>query len=229
MTKGLRRQRVTLLVWALVLVGLPLAIVTQLVLGPENYGAPSGSQPGGKLEVRVVDEGDDPLVDHPVEFQLWRSGGLPETAVTLRSNREGRVVYDAPALEGKYRILAGGGDLQRVGRERSFVDDKGRPVELKEVELTLRPAAVLELTLTRTEDLSPASGEVTIVGKAKGGALFGLLGAPIKAGEPFADGYCELDGLPPFSGEVQVRFKDGAELRFTVDAGAGRTALAYEL
>ena len=228
MEEPLRRSRLRVVMWAVLVFGLPLSIVLQLWLGPAEFGAPAGEQPGGELLARVVDEAGDPVEGATVELQLWPVGAPAETHETRETDAEGRVRFDAPPLHGKYRLLTGGGAHQRVGRERSFVDGKGRPVELAEVVLERRPGVQLELSFTRSG--SPVDGgTVWLDATTLAGPLFGLLGAPITLEREFEGGECLLDGLPPLEGTVRVRFVDGTELEFRVEAREGTVELAYEV
>ena len=225
----MRRHRLRLVVWVVLIVGLPLAILLQLALGERDYGAPIGEQPGGELRARVVDADGTPVVEHPVELQVWAAGALPQTHATQASDSQGRVVFQAPPVLGKYRLVAGGGALQRVGRECSFVDSAGGAVEVQEAELVLAPGAVIELVFTRLGGIPAGSGQLRLEGQTLDGALFGLLTAPVGMTRDFDAGRCVLDGLPPLSGQVSVHFTDGTELSFEVRAPAGTTSVAYEL
>lgn len=198
--------------WVVMIVGLPLAIVSQLAWGPETLGAPDGEQPGGLLKVRIVLEDGTPVEGASVEFQVWPTGGEAETSFTAKADAEGRATAEVPAVRGKYRVLAGGGQWRRTGRERSFVDGRGEAVKLSEVELVLKPAAQARLIFTREDAAAPTSGQLRFNGKTREGALFGLLGHPIAVDREFEGGEILLDGLPPAKGELRVRFADGAVL-----------------
>jgi len=228
MEGAMRRSRLRGVLWAVLVFGLPLSIVLQLWLGPTELGAPAGEQPGGELLARVVDEEGDPVEGADVELQLLPLGAEPSTHATAATDGEGRTRFDAPALHGKYRLLTGGGAYQRVGRERSFVDGRGRPVEQAEVVLEQRQGVQLDLSFSRAG--SPmAGGTVWLEAKTLAGPLFGLFGAPITLEREFEGGECLLDGLPPLEGMVRVRFLDGTELTFQVEARKGRVELAYEV
>lgn len=228
MESSLRRSRLRILMWAVLVFGLPLSIALQLWFGPAEFGAPVGEQPGGALLVRVVDEQGAPVTGAEVELQLLPLGAASSTHGTVSTDEEGRASFDAPPLHGKYRLLTGGGAFQRVGRERSFVDGRGRPVELPEAVLERRQGVQLDLSFTR-EGSSVDGGTVWLEARTLEGPLFGLLGASIALEREFEGGACLLDGLPPLEGMVRVRFLDGTELAFRVEAREGRVELAYEV
>jgi hypothetical protein len=227
--RALRAHRLRVVMWVLLVLGLPLAITLKLVFSSADYGAAGGDQPGGEISARLVDRDGNPLAGQPVELQVWPAGGLPETVETRASDAQGRVTFRAPPAQGKYRLLAGGGELQRVGRERSFVDGDGRAVELEEVELVLVPGAVIELTFTRQGEPPTGRASLKLEGETQGGAFFGLAGTPISLTRNFEGGVCVLDGLPPLTGQITAEFADGASVSFKVSVGTGTSRLGYDL
>jgi len=229
MSGGLERKGLRAGLWALIAVGLSLSIMLQAWIGQADLSAPAGEQPGGDLIARVVDEDGHPVVGHPVELEVWPSGSQPKVHATGETDEQGRVAFGAPALVGKYRILAGGGGHQRVGRERSFVDDEGRAVEPTEALLELREGVQLAMTFSRPEGSAVAGGTLWLDAMTLDGPLFGLLGAPIGLTREFEGESCLLDGLPPLEGAIRVRFLDGTELEFQVLAREGRVDLAYQI
>jgi hypothetical protein len=229
MPKSVERQGLRAGLWVLIAIGLSLSIMLQVWLGRTDLAVSVGEQPGGDLIARVVDEEGRPVVGHPVELEVWPSGGLPKVYATHETDAEGRVVFGAPALMGKYRLLAGGGSHQRVGRERSFVDEEGSVVEPSETLLELREGVQLALKFTREGGSSVAGGTLWLNATTLDGPLFGLLGAPIELTREFKAEACLLDGLPPLEGVIRVRFLDGTELEFQVLAKEDRVDLAYQI
>ncbi len=224
-----RLHRLRLISWAFVIVGLPISITLQLWLSRLSVGVASGDQPGGCLQVRLLDPGGEPAVGHTVELQLLPVGGPPRSFGTSTVNGEGRTAFAAPPLLGKYRLLAGGGGYRRVGRECSFLDAEGNEVEQAETLLELRQGVQIALSFTRKGGGRPAGGQVWLDGSTLDGPLLGLLGTPIELTQDFEGGECLLEGLPPLEGTVRVRFGTGAELEFQVRAESGRVELGYEL
>ena len=222
-------HRLRLISWAFVIIGLPISIALQLWLSKISVGATAGEQPGGTLRVRVMEPGGEPARGHPVELQLLPVTGPARTHEILEADGEGWAAFEAPPLRGRYRLLAGGGFYQRVGRERSFLDREGERVEPTEVVLELRAGVQLSFTFTRGSGAPVAGGSLRLDATSLDGPLLGLLGAPIELVQDFEGGGCLLEGLPPLEGTVRVRFSMGTELEFQVRAESGRVELAYEL
>lgn len=155
--------------------------------------------------------------------------GPSHTHETVEVDREGWAAFEAPPLLGKYRLLAGGGSYQRVGRERSFLGRGGEPVEPAEALLELREGVQISLNFTQGSGAPVTGGRLWLEATTLDGPLLGLLGAPIELAQDFEGGGCLLEGLPPLEGTVQVRFRMGTELEFQVRAESGRVELAYEL
>lgn len=155
-------QRLRLVSWAFVLIVLPISIALQLWLSQISIGAAVGEQPGGTLRVRVLEPGGGPAQGHPVDLQLMPVNGEPRTHESREADREGWAVFEAPPLLGKYRLLAGGGSYQRVGRERSFIDRDGEPTEPAEAHLGLRDGVQISLTFTRRSGAAVAGGSLQL-------------------------------------------------------------------
>ena len=226
---GIQSSRIRLLLWVLLIVGLPFAIVLQLWTADANYGAPVGDQAGGTLRARVVDQAGNPVPDVAVDLELWPLGGKPLVHQTQRTDALGEVAFEAPPLRGKYRLVTGGGEYQRVARERSFVDGKGREVELSTVELELRAGVQVQLGFKRREGAAVAGGSVHLVGRTLDGPLFGLIGRTVELEQEFEGDHCLLDGLPPFEGQVHIRLLDGTELDLHLEVPQGTASFSYQL
>ncbi len=222
------KYRTVSLILILLLVGLPFLVMAQLLQGPLEQPVPPGPQPGGLLRVSVRGPDRQPLVGHSVSVELLPIDGPAADHAEVSTDGEGRVAFDLPPLDGRYRVQAGGGELRYLRREVTLIDGQGHPLDPGELELDLQEGAVIALTFQRSGGGS-LGGRVVLTGTTSDGPLFGMFGYRVSLEQEFEQGSCVLDGLPPLKGEVRVFFEDGQELRFDVAVPLGTTPLNFDL
>lgn len=228
--RPVRRAGFFLLV-ALVL-GLPALVMRGLLVTDLDLNATVGAQPGGVLRGRLVPRGDwpegteDELGGHALELFTLDLEGNRTLVAESTSDAGGAFRFDAPAVDGRYQVAAGGGVWQRVLREFSFLDRAGQLAPEREVELPLRPGCSLVVEL-ESEPL--VAGTYDLSGELKEGAILGVLHSSIQRAASFEGGRIELDGLPPLKGVLRVFYGVGDELRFELDLDPGETQKWVEL
>ena len=225
-------RRAGFLLIVLLMLGLPALVMRGLLITDLDLNATVGSQPGGVLRGRLVPRGDWPegsegqLGGHALELStLDLGGGRARVAETI-SEADGSFRFDAPAVEGRYQVAAGGGLWQRVLREFSFLDRVGQLAPERELELPLRRGCALVVEL---QSEPKVAGTYDLSGELKEGAILGVLHSTIQRVASFDDGRIEIDGLPPLEGVLRVFYGVGDELSFAVDLEPGETVRCVEL
>lgn len=223
------RVRALGLLLTLGLLAPPLLVVAQL-LSMHNAGeVVSGSQPGGLVEGRVRDPEGAPLAGHEVILMLLPEGGEPTQQAAALTDAAGRFSFQAPPLEGKYRLIAGGGLLRRTFLDITMVNDEGRTLTLEPVDLDLEPGALLRIVLEREDGRPVTGGTLVLQGTTRGEGLFGLLAYGIRLEQEFEANTCEVGGLPPLKGDLTIRLRSGDVVADEVELPAGTTTLTYRL
>lgn len=216
-------RRAVLVLWALVILGLPLAVVGELVRRRDPR-VPPAEQPGGPLAGRVVGPDGAPWVDGAVELRVVDLAEQSTPVATARTDADGRFRFDAPAVRGKYELRAGGGELCRTAREHSLVGTGGEPFEIR-----LRPGALLDVVVLRPDGTAAGKGELVLTGEPKGAALWGLFAPTVRFEGEVREGRGHLDGLPLMRGELRVTMAAGEVLTRQVDLDAGANTVRWEL
>ena len=222
-----RRVRAQGLLLTLALLALPILVVSQLVGGTGEVV--SGSQPGGLLEGRVRDPEGEPLEGHEVILMLVPIDGEPTRQAAVDTDAAGHFSFQASPVEGKYRLVAGGGLLRRFFTEITMVDAEGRALTLDPVVLDLEPGAVLRIVLERDDGRPVTGGTLVLEGTTTGEGLFNLLTYRIRLEREFEGGSCEVDGLPPLKGDLTIRLHSGDVVGDVVRLPAGITTRTYRL
>lgn len=220
-----RRHRPWSLLLLLVIFGLPFAVVTQL-LRREHPTVGFGEQPGGEIAGVVLGPGGDPVSGHAIELRLVSRDLTVAPHSRARTDAAGRFVLDAPPFSGKYLLAYGGGPHRAAFREVSLVESAEAA---RDVELALVEGAILRLSFTRADGRPVTGGRAVVEAVTSDGPLFGWMGFPLSREVEFEGAACEVDGLPPCEGEVQVLFTSGDVLKASFEAPLGSTELAFEL
>ncbi len=218
---------------ALVL-GLPVIVAGSLAGADLDLRASVGSQPGGLIEGAVAAGGDwgDELVQlagQRIELYTLESSGERTKVAEVHTDAAGEFAFEAPPIEGKYEVAAGGGLLQRVLREGSFLDQKGQLIEPQPLELPLRRGCILEVVLVSPSGTAPISGHYDLSGELEEGAFLGLLHPRFRCTSAFEDGHIELGGLPPLTGTLHIFFGIGESLKLDLTLEPGETTRRIEL
>jgi len=216
----------------LLLFGAPALVVFSLI-DAEVASLPApvidGPQPGGRIEGTVVDDGDAPVVDHPVELQLVGELGERASAAVARTDGEGRFGFDAPPVRGHYELAAGGGTWQFAREPRSFVDRAGRPVGERPLRLRLARGCELALTFVRRDGSPGVDGEYELTGELEHGLLFGMIRPEIRKAGTILAGELAVGGLPPIAATLRARMVTGerVELALELVPGTNRKRIEY--
>lgn len=226
--ESLRLARLRTLMFALLLVGLPLAVSISLIAGRSALPATAGPQPGGLIRGSVQLADDGPASDVPVELVVIALDGSTPARVETRTDEDGRFALEAPPVEGKYAIVAGGGELRRTVREFSFLDSKSQPIDPGELELSVVPGVALTIELVRVSARYVNSGRYELRARVHDGP-FGILPSELTDGDEFDDGRIELDGLPPFEGTLLLFLSNGDEVTLNLKLAPGTHHRSVEL
>ena len=224
-----RRMRAMGLLLTLALLALPMLVVSQLMSMRSTGEVISGSQPGGLLEGSVQDPEGEPLKGHEVILMLLPTDGEPTQAATTLTDVAGGFSFQAPPLEGKYRLIAGGGLLRRTFSDITMVNDEGSALTLEPVDLDLEPGAVLRIVIEREDGRPVTGGTLHLKGTTKGEGLFDLLAYGIRLEQEFEGDTCEVGGLPPMAGDLTIQLRSGDAVGDEVTLPAGTTTLTYRL
>lgn len=215
------------LLLTLALLALPMLVVSQLMTMRGSGEVVSGSQPGGLLEGRVRDPEGEPLEGHEVILMLLPMEGEATQEGTVLTDTEGGFSFQVPPLEGKYRVIAGGGLLRRTFVDITMVDDEGDLLTLEPVDLDLEPGAVLRIVIEREDGRPVTGGTLILQGTTKGEGLFSLLSYRIRLEQEFEGDTCEVGGLPPMEGDLTVSLRSGDVVGDEIKLPAGTTTLTY--
>lgn len=224
-----RRVRALGLLLTLGLLALPMLVVSSLLSPPHAGEVVSGSQPGGLVEGSVRDPEGELLAGHEVILMLVPSAGEPTQGAVVHTDATGKFSFQAPPLEGKYRLIAGGGLLARTFLEITMVNAEGRALTLEPVDLDLEPGALLRIVLEREDGLPVTGGTLLLQGTTTGQGLFGLLSYGIRLEHDFEGNTCEVGGLPPLKGNLTIRLLSGDMVVDEVTLPAGSTTRTYRL
>lgn len=225
----LRLARLRTLLFALLLVGLPLGISISLIAGRHSLQAMSGSQPGGWFRGRIVLADGNPAVGVPVQLLTLSADASASKCAEVASGSDGHFALQAPPHEGKYAVRAGGGELRHVWREVSFIDRKGAVTDPGELELRLERGCSLTVEFVRVSERYADSGRFDLTGRVRGGSLFGLMATEVSRSEDFEGGRIEIGDLPPFDGKLQVFLSNGDQLALDLALGEGAHLRRIEL
>jgi len=217
------------LILTLALLALPMLVVSQLLTMRSAGEVISGSQPGGVLEGRVLDPNGEALEGHEVILMLVPIEGEPTQAATALTDSAGEFSFQAPPLEGKYRVLAGGGLLRRTFSDITMVNDEGRALSSEPVDLDLDPGAVLRIVIEREDGRTVTGGTLRLQGTTTGEGLFDLLAYGIRLEQEFEGNTCEVGGLPPMDGDLTIQLRSGDVVGDELTLPAGTTTLTYRL
>ena len=211
------------------LLALPMLVVSQLLSGPNAGEVVSGSQPGGLVEGRVRDPEGEPLAGHEVTLMLVPTDGEPTQEAVALTDVAGQFSFQAPPLEGKYRLLAGGGLLRRTALDITMVNDEGRVLTLEPARLDLERGALLRIVLEREDGRPVTGGTLMLQGTTSGEGLFNLVVYGIRLEQEFEGDTCEKGGLPPLKGDLTIRLRSGDVVSDKVALPAGTTTRTYRL
>jgi len=217
------------LLLTLALLSLPMLVVSQLMTMRSTGEVVSGSQPGGLLEGRVRDPEGEPLEGHEVILMLLPIQGEPMQSATALTDADGGFSFQAPPLEGKYRLIAGGGLLRSTFSDITMVDDEGSALTLEPVDLDLQPGAVLRIVIEREDGRPVTGGTLILQGTTTGEGLFDLVSYVIRLEQDFEGDTCEVGGLPPMEGHLTVQLRSGDVVGDEVTLPAGTTTRTYRL
>ncbi|MCP3916351.1 MAG: hypothetical protein GY711_12410 [bacterium] len=223
--RDVRRSRLFAVLLTLVLVGLPFAVASRMLVSGVVRVQP-GDQPGGALHGRVVDRMRSPLADEEVEVFVVARDREPVSVGVFRTDAEGRFACDVPPAHGVYRLYAGGGELQRISRDVSLLDSADEAVEPEAIEFVLEPGCTLDVRFERAGGGRVGEGKLTLQRKP---ALFGLFEVPFSLTREFNSDGVVIDGLAPMTAVVFVRFASGFELAFEVELEAGTKVSRFTL
>lgn len=217
-----RRSRALLILFLMLIVGLPLAILGSLLGSRGSLPATSGEQPGGTIEGRLVDEQEAPLRGLPVRLFLISDEGEVALDHEVTTAADGAFSLVAPPHRGKYEIRVGGGEWVHSRRELSFLDRNGTPIELPPLELGLEPGCTLRVDLERTSDRYADSGRYELHGRLSQGLTLGLVRPALRLSGEFESGRIEIGGLPPLEGKLAIFLDNGdaVELPLELEPGA---------
>jgi hypothetical protein len=222
-----RRMRALGLLLTLGLLALPMLVVAQLVSMRSSGEVIFGSQPGGVLEGSVRDPEGEPLEGHEVILMLVPTDGEPTQESAVDTDVAGKFRFQAPPLEGKYRLIAGGGLLRKTYSDITLVDDEGRALDPEPVDLDLQPGALLRIVLEREDGRPVTGGTLMLQGTTTGDGMFNLLAYGIRLEQEFEGDTCEVGGLPPLKGDLTVQLHSGDMVGDKVRLPAGTTTLTY--
>lgn len=219
------RLRVALLV--ALFFGVPALLTLALITSDYAQEAKHGLQPGGTIRGRLVGPGRAPAAGVEVELFLdpTRGGAGPcQPRVRATSDAQGAFTLAAPAVDGRYTLVAGGGTWQRAARAWSFI---GREPPA-ECELELAPGCELEIRFVRPDGSSAGEGSFDLDGRA-GGFRLGFGRPALREQGRIVAGVLHVDGLPPLKAHVLASFDSGERLEFEIELEAGRKQMDWKL
>lgn len=217
-------RRGILVLWLLILLGLPLIVLGQLVRRGHPI-VPLTEQPGGTIRGVVTGPDGSPQDEAPVELWLVAMDLVRTRIQVVETDAEGRFTFDAPPLEGRYELRAGGELLRRTVVEHSLTGGAGE----REVAIDLEPGAVLEVEVLRADGRRVGDGEALLVGKADEAPLLGLFNPELRIPAEVRDGRLRLDGLPLLEGRLQIRLDAGDAASRDVRLVAGENRIEWVL
>jgi len=221
-------QRLRLALIVLVFFGIPALLTLGLIHSDRAHEAVRGTQPGGPIRGRVLGLDGEGLPGVELRLLLDPSAGEPQPdsiAARATSGADGRFELRAPALEGRYTVIAGGGTWQPSARSFSFIGADGK----SELELRVQPGCELEVSFTRADGSAAGSGSYDLEGQPGGGWL-SFLGEPERRYQGrLESGLLKLEGLPPMALHLFVRFDTGESVELQLDLRPGRTQRSVRL
>lgn len=223
------RSRAVLVLLLLVIVGLPLAITGSLFVARDSMPATVGDQPGGPIEGRLRDPEGVPLSGVRVQLFLVDEGGGVDPCSETLSGADGRFHFEAPAHRGKYALRAGGDAWVVDGREFSFLDREGKPIEPRDLQWRLEPGCRLAIELIRATDRYDDSGHYELRGRLHRGIAFGLVRPELRLPGEFEGGRIDVGGLPPLAGSLTIFLDNGDEVELELDLVPGVVRRELEL
>lgn len=219
------RLRVALLV--ALFFGVPALLTLALITSDYAQEARHGLQPGGQLRGRLVGPERAPAAGVEVELFLDPTRGTAgpcQPRVRASSDAQGLFTLNAPPVDGRYTVVAGGGVWQHAARAYSFVGREPPP----ECELELVPGCQLEIRFVRRDGAPAGDGSFDLDGRA-GGFRFGLGRASVSEQGKLTAGVLRVEGLPPLKAHVLVNFDSGERLEFELELQAGKKELDWKL
>jgi hypothetical protein len=221
-------QRLRLALIVLVFFGIPALLTLGLIHSDRAHEAVRGAQPGGAIRGRVLGPDGAGLVGVELRLLLDPSAGEPQPdsiAARATSGADGRFELAAPALEGRYTVIAGGGTWQHVARPFSFIGAGGK----SELELRVQPGCEFEARFTRADGSAAGSGSYDLEGQPSAGWL-SFLGEPSRRYQGrLESGLLKLEGLPPMEVHLFVRFDTGESVELELDLRPGHTQRSVRL
>jgi len=214
-------QRLRLALIVVVFFGVPALLTLSLIDSDSARDAQRGLQPGGPIRGRVLGPDGEGAGGVALGLLLDPSAGaLPESFVArMQSGPDGRFYFAAPALDGRYTIVAGGGSWQRAARSFSFV---GRDPN-EEFTLRVLPGCELEVRFTRADGSAPGAGNYELDGQPRGG-WFSFFGEPaLHVQGRLEGGGLKVEALPPMAAHLSVRFDSGESVELEIALEPGRT------
>lgn len=223
------RSRATLILFLLLVVGGP-CVMALSILGSEVVGpATVGAQPGGTIAGHLDLPEGEPKAGREVRLFLLPDEGAAREQESVTTDADGAFSFDAPPVQGKYLVAAGGGEWQHSYREFSFLDREGEPTDPRELVVPVRRGCRLVVELKSDSGRRVDRGTWHLSGRASSGPLFGLVRAEIRTSGEFSGGRLEVDGLPPMAGELSIELDGGDIVRVPVELEDGEEHRTVEL
>jgi len=221
-------QRLRLALIVLVFFGVPALLTLGLITSDRAHEARRGTQPGGAIRGRVLGPDGEGLGGVELRLLLDPSAGQPApeaSAGLTTSGADGRFELSAPALEGRYTVIAGGGTWQHSARPFSFIGEQAQ----SGFELRVQPGCALEVRFTRADGSAAGSGSYDLEGQPRS-SWFSFLGEPSRRYQGrLENGLLVLEGLPPMEVQLFVRFDTGESVALELDLRLGRTQRTVRL
>lgn len=213
----------------LFLFGVPALVVGALLFAsPRVASVRSGAQPGGEFTGLLTNPDGNPVAEVPVRVRFISDGERPED-LEFTSGPDGTFAIEVPPIEGRYDLIAGGGDWQDVVYPMSFLDREGNEITVPQLEIELKPAARVEIELVDSSGAPLGDGEYRLNGKFASGLLLGFHDARLGSNGNFIGGRVSLDGLPELEGTLDIVLDSGQDVQLQLDLSAGTYRQRIEL
>jgi hypothetical protein len=215
-------QRLRLALIVAVFFAVPALLTLSLIDSDHAQEAQRGSQAGGPIRGRVLGPEGQGIAGVELGLLLDPSAAEPPPdsfAARAQSGPEGRFELEAPPLEGRYTVVAGGGTWQHAARSFSFV---GREAS-EELTLRVLPGCELEARFTRSDGSPAGAGSFQLEGRARGGWLSFFGPPPVRRQGRVENGQLHVDALPPMDARLFVRFDTGESIELELELEPGRT------